>query len=202
MSTGSIVYMYHEGSKLKARPRYVVLKVDKGWVTLRRFAEQRLGNQTYTAKLEQCYVVPEEVDAYEDLPPYPNPGVIDDDDDRELYHPTPAQTQPRHQSDVDDSGESSGSEDADDDDRRSEVSEEEIAHCALCHREVKEEHNGLLCDTCSTWSHRNCLKMKKKEYKELTKNGDFNWNCPACPPVVEVEVDEVEEIHPVPPDQV
>ena len=64
VTPGSIVYMYQDGSKLRTRPRYVVLKVENGWVTVRRFGEKQLGHIPYTARLDQCYVVPEEVDAY------------------------------------------------------------------------------------------------------------------------------------------
>ena len=54
LKVGDIVYIYEDASKLKARPRYVVLSVDGEWCKLRRFAEKRLGNITYTAKLKEC----------------------------------------------------------------------------------------------------------------------------------------------------
>ena len=147
-------------------------------------------------------MVPEEVVAYEDLPPYPNPeedDEADQNDDMVVNHP-PAQIQNRPQSDAEDSV----SEDTNDVDSLSDPeSEEDVSHCSVCHREVKEEHNGLLCDSCDKWSHRNCLKMKKKDYNDLIKREDFSWNCPGCPPAVAVQDDaEVEEMHPVPLDVV
>merc|ERR1712066_393000 len=79
VSVGSIVYMYDEGSKLKARPRYVVLAIDGEWCTLRRFADKQLGRITYSVKLSQCYLVPEEIYTDADLPPYPREEHSDEE---------------------------------------------------------------------------------------------------------------------------
>ena len=68
ISAGSIVYLYDDGSKVKARPRYVVVSMKDGWCKLKRFADRLLGGQTYTAKLEECYKVPDEMNV--PLPEY------------------------------------------------------------------------------------------------------------------------------------
>ena len=47
ISVGSIVYIYSDGSKIRARPRYVVLSVKDGWCEVRRLGEKQLGRITY-----------------------------------------------------------------------------------------------------------------------------------------------------------
>ena len=148
VSVGSIVYIYSDGSKLRARPRYVVLKVKDGWCTLRRFAEKQLGRITYDVKLSECYVVPDEVDDH-DLPTYREETVSDDDVVMPRGAlPVGSQEAVPLYSDAEDSDSSSSSEEeaaggAD--------VEEEKSFCAICHRSVEDHHQGLLCDNCSVW---------------------------------------------------
>ena len=72
VSVGSIVYIHAEGSKLAARPRYIILEIVDQWCKVKRFANTKLGSHTYTVKLSECYTVPDEF-AGSTLPPYPHP---------------------------------------------------------------------------------------------------------------------------------
>jgi hypothetical protein len=71
INVGSLVYLYCDGSKVKARSRYLVLAIKEGWCQLRRLTEKQLGGKTYSVKLEECYKVTDETDV--ELPPYPVP---------------------------------------------------------------------------------------------------------------------------------
>ena len=113
-------------------------------------------------------------------------------EDHEEYMPQ------RHKPDVTEAGiedeiREESSEEASD--AEIEIEGDTSSYCSVCHREVKNEHQSLLCDRCTTWSHRNCVGMKKKKYRELMKNENFNWNCPACPEPEDAEP-QIEE----PPD--
>ena len=196
VSVGSIVYIYSDGSKLRARPRYVVLSVKDGWCTVRRFAERQLGRVTYDIKLSECYVVPDEtVDPH--LPPYPTDH--EQEEDVFIANPVPPPVKgipPEEESEPEDESggeevDTDAKEDGDDEEEAEE--EEEISHCSICHREVTKHHQGLICDSCDNWSHRNCLKITKKRYKEMTKTDDFQWTCPSCPPQPMVDEEPVKQ---------
>ena len=198
---GSIVYLYAEGSKEKARPRYVVLEINGDMCKIRRFAEKQLGRITYTVMLSECYVVQMD-ETLECLPPYPEE---DSDEEEYVLCPTTPHTTPTTPDSNDESDGNSSEESDSDLDSQSETEEtssnpeeEEMTvpdYCNLCHREVKEHHQSLVCDLCSKWSHRNCLKMTKQVYNQLTKEDTFNWQCPNCPVEEPVRVDEE-----IPPD--
>ena len=53
-----------------------------------------------------------------------------------------------------------------------------LCFCPICSEEVTEEQDGLLCDHCQLWFHRECVGMSKRRYKELHKTGRFEWLCP------------------------
>ena len=79
---GSIVYLYKEGSKLKARSRYLVISVKDGWCQVKRLTDQRLSSQVYPVKLEEVYKVKDAFDV-------PLPAVLDEsseEDDLLLMH--------------------------------------------------------------------------------------------------------------------
>ena len=174
VSVGSIVYIYNDGSKLRARPRYVVLAVKDGWCKLRRFAEKQLGRITYSVKLSECYLVPDEI-VESCLPPYPQE---EDPDEVVIVNPIPPAVV---QNDAIPDAESES--DVEDPEEVVDDSEEETeSFCKVCHRPVTEVQQGLLCDKCEEWSHRYCIKMKKPDYMKLTKRDDFQWTCPTCPP--------------------
>ena len=194
MSVGSIVYLHAEGSKEKARPRYVVLEVNGPMCKIRRFADKQLGRITYTIKLSECYVVQMD-ETLECLPPYPEEE--DSDEEEYVLCPTTPHTTPTIPDSSDESDNDSDSQ-SETEETSSNPEEEEMTlpdYCNLCHREVKEDHQSLVCDLCSKWSHRNCLKMTKQMYKQLTREDTFNWQCPNCPVQEPVRVEEE-----IPPD--
>jgi len=53
-----------------------------------------------------------------------------------------------------------------------------LSFCPICSEEVTEEQDGLLCDHCQLWFHRECVAMSKRQYKELHKTERFEWSCP------------------------
>ena len=165
--TGSIIYIYSDGSKIRARPRYVVLSVKDGWCEVRRFGEKQLGRRTYSIKLSECYLVPDETES--SLPPYPL-----NDEQEEVYIANPGL--PENEHDV----VSEGGDDIEDETVN--ISEDEECLCKICNRPVTNDHQGLLCDKCEIWNHRYCAKMTKQVYKQLTKDENFQWICPSCPP--------------------
>ena len=109
-----------------------------------------------------------------------------------VFHPCTVQPPQPKQDEHQDSDNSSSDSDGSEEDEEQEVADEEEleeeegeSFCKVCHREVKDSQQGLLCDQCSLWSHRNCLKVTKKVYKEMMKSDDLRWVCPTCPPVPE-----------------
>merc|ERR1712105_197444 len=79
-----------------------------------------------------------------------------------------------HDSDNDESGLHqlfSSDQDSDNDDPT-------LSFCPICSEEVTEEQDGLLCDHCQLWFHRECVGMSKRQYKELHKTERFEWSCP------------------------
>ena len=51
---GDLVYLYSDGSKLKARDRYMVVHVDGPWCDVRKFAGAQLRKQSYRVKRSEC----------------------------------------------------------------------------------------------------------------------------------------------------
>ena len=194
VSIGSIVYIYSDGSKLRARPRYVVLSVKDGWCTVRRFADKQLGRITYSIKVSECYKVPDET-ADVLLPPYP---TEEEEEDTYIVNPkrkpvdnTPVNEEERASSEVSDTS---------DEDESIVILPEDDSYCTICHRKVAEEHQGLICDKCDQWSHRYCLKMTKQVYKELTKEDNLQWTCPSCPQDHHAEEELDHQVEEEPPD--
>ena len=59
IAVGTLVYLYNDRSKLTARNRYIVISIKGQCVTLRKFTEMLLGTKDITAKLNECYKVPD-----------------------------------------------------------------------------------------------------------------------------------------------
>ena len=59
IDVGTLVYLYNDRSKLTARNRYIVIRIEGQWATLRKFTERLLGTKDITAKLNECYKVPD-----------------------------------------------------------------------------------------------------------------------------------------------
>lgn len=64
VSVGDLVYLYCDGSKGKARDRYLVTSVDGPWCNIRKFAGQQLRCTSYRVKRSECYCVPTTVPLY------------------------------------------------------------------------------------------------------------------------------------------
>ena len=187
VSVGSIVYIYNDGSKLRARPRYIVLSVKEGWCKVRRLTDKQLGRLTYSLKLTEVYLVPDEFNMMK-LPPLPIPDETEEDEVVMIQKKIPIQT--KIPIAVEESSDDSTDEEKEDDDDDEHNEGEEVVDgeehedgaCTICHRQVAEHHMGLCCDKCDKWSHRYCLKLTKQEYKQLMKREDeFEWTCPSCP---------------------
>ena len=213
LSVGDIVYIYQDKNKLAARPRYIVISIDGEWCKLRRFANKRLHHVTYKAKLTECYLVPVEVS--EDF----TPSRVEDDDEgveiqRRNYKLVPEVEDPDSESlneeeeeeEDEELSESSDSSDQPSDSSESSVQSElsgqqedevvvseDVYPCSICQRSVTDQHMGLCCDNCEKWSHRYCLKMRKQDYQKLMKREEFQWNCPACPQVLQEDQQEQQE---------
>jgi hypothetical protein len=82
ISAGSVVFLYSDGSKLKARPRYLVISVKDGWCQVKRLSDKQLGSETYPVKLEEMYKVQDEMNIA--LPVY-SPEDLSDDDEVLLF---------------------------------------------------------------------------------------------------------------------
>ena len=58
LKVGSLVYLYTDRDKTKARPRYLVTSLSGDWCKLRRFTTTLIGIREYDARIEECYQVP------------------------------------------------------------------------------------------------------------------------------------------------
>ena len=43
--------------------------------------------------------------------------------------------------------------------------------CGKCNKSVRDNDNGLLCDSCDVWYHNGCIKISMEEYK-IWENSD------------------------------
>ena len=62
LSIGSLVYRYDDGSKVKARPKYIVIARDGKIIYLKRFASKQLSKEVYEAKVDEVYKISSEMD--------------------------------------------------------------------------------------------------------------------------------------------
>ena len=183
---GSIVYRYDDGSKLNARPRYVVLSVKDGFCFLRRFADKRLGNKSYRLRISECYTVPDEIGELPELP-------ADEDDTNVIVMPNTHKPTMVTQEDPNIPDDPIINDDAGSDD--------EEYKCSVCDREVGDEDDALQCDSCKDWCHRECGNIPIEDYELLlidqqdSDDEEVEWVCPVCPAPVEPAV------VPVPPDE-
>ncbi|XP_003385401.1 PREDICTED: pygopus homolog 2-like [Amphimedon queenslandica] len=53
--------------------------------------------------------------------------------------------------------------------------------CGICFEEVKDEDEGILCESgCDKWYHRQCAGMSKNAYDLLTREDSAEWACDTC----------------------
>ena len=115
--------------------------------------DSRLGSRTYDAKLVEIYKVPDEMEL--SLPPRSTETDDDEDVVFKLVPPTqPATVTPTQPAAVQ-------------------------YPCSICHAEVLDKHDALLCDTCSQWCHLPCSDISRMEYRRLKQSDDeFILSCP------------------------
>ena len=59
--------------------------------------------------------------------------------------------------------------------------DDESDNCPICRVDVSEEQEGIQCDLCKSWSHRECLCMPLDEYNNLMESNDEKkWFCVTC----------------------
>lgn len=51
--------------------------------------------------------------------------------------------------------------------------------CDLCKLTVEDNQDGLLCEACLGWKHRECISMTKKTYQRISKTQE-PWICDGC----------------------
>jgi hypothetical protein len=52
--------------------------------------------------------------------------------------------------------------------------------CGICENEVKDEHKGISCDSCSTWYHNDCTGMSDYMYDTYCNHSNLSWLCIRC----------------------
>ena len=177
IDVGSIVYRYEDKSKLAARPRYIVVSIADGWCKLRRFADKRMGATTYSDKLTEVYVVPDEL-AQLTLPPYP------EDEEQVIVHEVQDGVAP-----VDDLEEELPVQ------PEEELRDQPQDPCTSCQGLVTEDEEALTCDTCLKWCHTACGGVSHEAYEHIVENSeDVRWMCPTC---INVASDPKTKPHPV-----
>lgn len=58
LQVGNLVYLISDRDKLRARDRYLVVKIDGIWCFIKKFAGSQLRATSYMVKLSECYAVP------------------------------------------------------------------------------------------------------------------------------------------------
>ena len=51
--------------------------------------------------------------------------------------------------------------------------------CPICKEDVKDGEDGISCDMCVSWLHKNCLHMTDEEFTEL-RGSETPWFCARC----------------------
>jgi len=59
------------------------------------------------------------------------------------------------------------------------MTETENENCDICKKNVGDQEEGLLCNKCLTWKHRECLNISEKAYQRLAKSKQ-DWHCNTC----------------------
>ena len=52
--------------------------------------------------------------------------------------------------------------------------------CKICNRPVAKNHQSIQYETCDTWVHRECNKIKKQTHKILQNEKNTKWFCIIC----------------------
>ena len=49
-----------------------------------------------------------------------------------------------------------------------------------CKKIVGDDQDGIQCDVCNLWYHRECIKLSKEEYRIQKRNETSKWFCEKC----------------------
>ena len=88
---GDLVYLYSDRNKLRARPRYLVVRTDGSWLNISKFSGDQLRNASYRVKRTECFKVPSEITCLTPIAPLPE--TVDDINDTDDTLPS-ASTEP------------------------------------------------------------------------------------------------------------
>ena len=150
ITIGSLVYLHKEGSKLKARPRYIVISISGDKCQVKRLTPTKLSFDTFSIRTEECYPVTSEIDNIE----------------------LPTDEPPQQQADVLDPPMMEG--------RRSYLDPvTESFPCKSCGNEVSQQDPAIQCHHCNQWCHSACCGVTEEEYERLKEEEeDTEWFCP------------------------
>ena len=168
VSVGSLVFIHGEGSKLASRPRYIILEIVNQMCKVKRFTSSRLGSDTHTVRLQDCYTVDDEY-LNIDLPPYPN----SEEEEVEVYEdchedlPVPDNHEDLPVPDNHEDLPAAADHDA----------QQRDYPCIVCTREVDGADHAVQCDQCEEWCHTTCGGLTEEEYT-LMHDGEYQWSCP------------------------
>ena len=154
ISVGSLVYLHKEGSKLRARPRYIVISISDGKCQIKRLTPTKLSYNTFSIKIEECYPVCSEIDEIDlptDDPPFHDPPFYDDNE-----HENPQLGVSRPYLDP----------------------HTEIFPCKFCGNEVKDLDPAIQCHHCNQWCHTACSGVTQEQYERLKEEEEESeWYC-------------------------
>ena len=149
ISVGSLVYLHKEGSKLHARPRYIVISISNGKCQIKRLTPTKLSYNTFSIKIEECYPVCSEIDEIE-LPTDDPPLDYNEPENPQLGVKRPY-LDPHA----------------------------EIFPCKSCGNEVKDLDPAIQCHHCNQWCHTACCDVTKDQYERLKEEEEESeWYCP------------------------
>ena len=58
-------------------------------------------------------------------------------------------------------------------------------NCPFCKIEVADGVDGIFCDKCHLWHHKECLNLSDAEYEQLSdENNDIEWFCAWCRSII------------------
>lgn len=55
----------------------------------------------------------------------------------------------------------------------------EIDICNICNKKVDDNQDGLLCEKCTIWKHRDCMSMSARTYSRISSSTQ-PWICDGC----------------------
>ena len=55
-----------------------------------------------------------------------------------------------------------------------------VSPCGQCARDVSNDDEAVLCDSCQRWWHRECAQISAEDYKTLDRLKSFPWTCFLC----------------------